>query len=76
MHTVLYIIQAALIATSLFLLYRQNRNLKLIKAQKTLIHAMSAEVEEILQRAKDGNYVEPTGEDPDELMHIVNATKE
>ena len=76
MHTTLLIIQAALIATSLFLLYRQNRNLTLIKAQKTLIQAMSAEVEEILQQAKDGNYVEPTGEDPDDLMHIVNATKE
>ena len=76
MHTALLIIQAVLVVVSLFLLFRQNRNLTLMKAQKTLIRAMRAEVEEILERAKNGAYVDPTGEDPDELMHIVNATKE
>lgn len=76
MHTALFIIQIALVIVSLFFLFRQNRNLKLIKAQKILIRAMSAEVEEILEQAKNGTYVEPTGEDPDDLMHIVNATKE
>lgn len=76
MNFALLIIQLALIALSLFLLYRQNRNLTLIKAQKTLIRAMSAEVEEILQQAKNGTYVEPTGEDTDDIMKIANATKE